>query len=309
MLSRPVAATTGNPSGFGYVSFGIGMNFGGMRPVKRTLWGLVAVVGLFGAACSQTSLDTAGDRSTGWIGRAPITEATAVTVFGISTLPSVEAFDLTSAGGLNWSNDELDSVVADGGGESPSQILATIWAHSSGVDEFVQAPRVDISSGIPGIKFPGAVPSGVNYVTSQVVFRLSGGTLGDPWFVAFGLWDVPPYSERREESQSAVLLVGPNPDTSAEASRRLCPVTQIEDALSCEEVELVSGRAALVQVEDGVRLQWAEGSFRYQLFYREPSDPSLPALVAESLVELASLDDQAFEAYRRVADLADSATG
>ena len=64
-----VAAKTGNPPGFGYVSVGVGMNFGGTRPVKRTLWGLVAVVGLVSAACGQTSLDTAGDRSTGWIDR------------------------------------------------------------------------------------------------------------------------------------------------------------------------------------------------------------------------------------------------
>ncbi len=277
--------------------------------MKRTLWGLIAVVGLIGAACSQTSLDTAGDRSTGWIGRAPVTEVTSVTVFDIPTLPTVDAFDLTSAGGLNWSNDELDSAVADGQTQDPSRILTAIWKGSTGVDEFVQAPRADISRAIPGIKFPGAIPSGVTHVTSQVVFRISGGLLGDPWFAAFGLWNVPPYSERREDGQSAVLLVGPNPEPSAETVGRMCPVAQIEDALSCEEIEILGGRGALVQVEDGVQLLWDEGAFRYQLFYREPSDPRLPALVAESLVELADLDDQAFEAYRRVAAIGTDSAG
>lgn len=273
----------------------------GRIPVKRTIIGLGTLLAIVGAACSATTFDSAGDRSTGWIGDVPQTEITASTVFNITTLAPVESFDLTSAGGMVWVNDDLPSVVGDGEELPPERVAARIWGGSTGVDAFVQARRGDMVQAIPGIRFPGAVPVGVEQVTSQMVYQTSGGALGDPWFAAFGLWKVEPYTMPRETGQSAVLLVGPNPDPEAPVPTLLCEVVKIADALTCDEVDVGDTRGALAKVDGGVRLQWDEGQFRYQLFYRDPPEPELPMLVAQSLVDLASLESDAFDAYREVA--------
>jgi hypothetical protein len=269
--------------------------------VKRTTIGIATILAVVAGACSPTSFDSAGDRSTGWIGDVPPTEVTVSTLFSISTLAAVESFELTSAGGLTWVNDSMPSVVDGGDSLDSSQVVSRIWSASTGVDAFVQASRADMAMAIPGIRFPGAVPAGVEQVTSQLVFNPSGGALGDPWFAAFGLWKVEPYSQARETGQAGVLLIGPNPTPDTEPPTLLCEVIRIADALTCDEVDVGDTRGALATVDGGVRLQWDSGNFRYQLFYRDPPEPALPMLVAQSLVDLASLESDAFDAYREVA--------
>lgn len=271
------------------------------RTVTRRLIATVVVMGTIVAACTTTTFDSAGDRSTSWIGDVPATELTVATVFNITTLPPVETVDLTSAGGMLWVNDEIAPVVPDGESLEAERVIDRIWDTSTGVDSFVQAHRSDITAAFPGIQFPGVVPVGVEHVTSQLVFNPSGGVLGEPWFAAFGLWTSEPYSVSRELGQSAVFFVGSNPDPEAEAPTLLCATLQLADALACEDVDLAETRAALFTVDGGIRLQWDSGSYRYQLFFRDPDDQLLPMLMADSLVDLGRLETDAFEAYRAVA--------
>lgn len=273
--------------------------------MNRRILGLLTAIAFVLAACGPGSLDSAGDRSTGWIGDVPPTEVTASTVFSVTTLAPVESVALSPAAGMVWVNDPLESAVGEGETPEPSRIVRRIWDRSTGLDSYVQAPRADIAAALPGVLFPGAVPSGVEHVTSQLVFRTSGGVLGDGWVAAFGMWTVPPYSEKRETGQQAVLLVGRNPDPDAEAPAPVCEVAAIADALSCSEVVIGDLRGAQAAVDGGVRLQWDQGDYRYQLFYRDPEEATLPALIASSMVELAALEDRAFDAFRAVASAID----
>jgi hypothetical protein len=256
------------------------------------------------AACGDAPLSDTGRRSTEWIGEAAPSTLPVASTEAVDEEVRVAALSLSSAAGLEWSNDVLDTSAP---GMEALDVIADVWRRNGDDEEFVQAHRFDIASALPGVKFPGAVPSSVEHVTSQLIYS-SGGRLDTAASAAFGLWSVPPYSQSRAVGQAAVLFIGREvPDSEAEGYIGPCGAVEIVDALGCQDLALGAIDAAEVTVPDGVRLVWWDGGYEYDLFYRTLDGPEVAELMAESMVELSRIEEEAFDAYRGVAGRLSSA--
>lgn len=249
------------------------------------------------AACGETSLGEVGQRSTDWIGDVQASSTSATTLLAQAVEARVAGLALSSAAGIEWVNDSL--TISDPGLDAAS-VAGAVWRRSGRADAYVQAHRADIASALPGVKFPGAIPASVEHVTSQLVYRPNTGRLASDVAAAFGLWSVQPYSQSRVVGQQAVLLVGLAGEPSEEIEDP-CVRVQLADALACRDLSIDGQEAAEFQVEGGVRFVWWDEVYRYELFYRTDDEPEVGLLMAESMVELAHIEEQAFEAYRGVA--------
>lgn len=249
------------------------------------------------AACSEDSFSDVGQRSTGWIGEVNAS-STIATIAAMEIVESrVAALSLSSAAGLKWVNDGLDFSEP---GMDAATVAGEVWRRSGRADAYVQAHRADIASALPGVKFPGAIPASVEHVTSQLVYKPNTGRLDHDIAAAFGLWSVQPYSQSRVIGQQAVLLVGISEDPTEEIPPA-CDRAQIADALGCRDISIEEMQAAELQVDGGVRFVWWDTGYRYELFYRTDDDPEVGLLMAGSMVDLAHIEEDAFEAYRGVA--------
>lgn len=171
--------------------------------MKRTI--LLISIALLVAACGDTGmLDGLGDRSVGYVhGETTSTTSTTEAVFAEAPQGTVRSTDLV------WYNDAIE-------GESPTMetnvAISTVWSRGDGITSVIQASRREIAAALPGIQFPELVPDTSGWVTSQLVFDVASGLLGQDTSAQFGLWQREPYVT--EGGRIAVMRV--RPATSAD---------------------------------------------------------------------------------------------
>lgn len=224
--------------------------------VRRNPVLAVLTVSLLLAGCGEAGLlDGVGERTR----RVVVGETTTTT-----TLVAVAAGDedegLVNAAEVLWFNDDIDPQSTG----DPDEVIAAVWERQLN-SRFVQAARREIAAALPALSFPSLVPQQVRWVTSQLVYNQTSGTLDPDTLAAFGLWSAEPYQS--DTAQVAVLRVGRAP-TDAPAARS----------------EIV-----VVDVPDGVSLGWTESGHSYELFCRSEVSEALCLDTAESSVGLTGL--------------------
>jgi hypothetical protein len=172
--------------------------------LKRTIL-LTSVVTLLVAACGDSGLlDGLGDRSVGYVhGETTSTTSTTEAVFAETPQGTVRANDLV------WYNDGIEN-------ESPTMetnvAISTVWSRGDGITSVIQASRREIAAALPGVQFPELVPDTAGWVTSQLVYDVASGLLGQDTAAQFGLWEREPYVT--DGGRTAVMRV--RPATSAD---------------------------------------------------------------------------------------------
>ncbi len=217
---------------------------------------VVAIGALVLAACGEAGLlDGVGDRT-----REAVVGSTTTTL-AVDAVPAGNADEaLIPAVDLLWFNDDIDPQYTG----ASAEVVAQVWRRQLN-SRFVQASRAEIAAALPGLRFPELVPQQVRWITSQLVYLQTSGTLDQDTSAAFGLWTAEPY--RSDRAQLGVLRVGrAGVDTPTERS------------------ELVASA-----VPDGVSVAWSEGGHRYELFCRSEVSEELCIAVGESSAPLALL--------------------
>lgn len=208
------------------------------------------------ASCGEAGLlDGVGDRTRAYVqGDATTTTAIVAVLAGRGDEGLVRAVE------VQWFNDGIPGEVVG----TSDEVTRGVWERQLS-SRFVQASRAEIAQALPAIKFPDLVPETVEWVTSQLVFDLSTGTLDPDISAAFGFWTAEPYQSER--ARLAVLRVG-----------RVA-------------TDLVQSRSQVVPiiVPDGISLGWTEAGHRYELFCRSDISEELCADVADSAITLAGL--------------------
>ncbi len=224
----------------------------GMRRLGLTL----GMVGLLLSGCGEAGLlDGVGDRTRDVVRGDATTTTTVVAVVVGSSFE-----ELVSAADVLWFNDDIDPQHT-----GPSDaVVAAVWERQLS-SRFVQASRTEIAAALPGLVFPELVPQQARWITSQLVYNETSGTLDADTSAAFGLWTAEPYQS--DTSRLGVLRVGRAP-LEALASRS----------------EIVA-----VAVPDGVSLGWTESGHKYELFCRTEVSEELCIEIANSSVPLIDL--------------------
>ncbi len=208
-------------------------------------------------ACGESGpLEGVGQRSAAWV-----TAATIPTTTPPEVVAEVGDEGLVGAGDILWVNDDIGPDEAT---DDPQAMIATVWRRQLG-SRFVQASRVEISTALPTIRFPEAVPEDVRWVTSQLVFDPATGLLDADTSAAFGLWIVEPYTS--EGGRLGVLRVGVAPDGVGGAKSDVVPIV----------------------VPDGLSLGWTEAGLRYELFCQAAVTDAVCTAISESFVPLSDL--------------------
>lgn len=216
-----------------------------------------AAFGVVVAACGTAGpLDGLGERSSEWVHEV---EATVVASPVVDLEPSPG--ETAATADVLWFNDDLEEQTS---GDDPESVVAGVWGRRTG-SRFVQASRAEVVAAVPGIMFPAQVPSDVRWITSQLVFDSSSGTLDGETSAAFGLWQAEPYSIT--DGRIGVLRVGPASEAIAPERSDVIPIV----------------------VPDGISLGWSEAGFRYELFCRSAVSEGLCDQVADSFVPLSEL--------------------
>lgn len=217
---------------------------------------LILTVALLVTACGEAGLlDGVGDRTRGLV----VGETTTTTA-PVAVAAGEGDEGLVRAGDILWFNDEIQPQASG----TSDEVVDTVWDRRLS-SRFVQASRREIASALPSLGFPSLVPQQVRWVTSQLVYNPTSGTLDLDTQAAFGLWTAEPY--RSATAQLGVLRVGRAP------------------------VDVPSGRSEIVTiaVPDGVSLAWTEAGHRYELFCRSEVSEDLCRDTAESSVTLSGL--------------------
>jgi hypothetical protein len=165
-----------------------------------------------------------------------------------------------------WINDDLDAGVGLIGRDA---LITAVWSRGTAASSYIQASRREIAAALPGIRFPRLIPSGVGWISSQLVYDPQSATLDPAAAAAFGMWSEVPYSAPRNEAQLAVLRVG------------------FDSFGDIEEGDISSFRVA-----EGRELSWAQGGFVYQLFCRTGVTEASCFAMAESAGLLSLLDPE-----------------
>lgn len=224
--------------------------------VKRTMMAVIATAAVLVAGCGEAGiLDGVGDRT-----RSAVVGSTTTTT-PPATVPAGDVDEaLVSTTDVLWFNDELGAP----GTIEPDAVIAAVWGRQ-GNSRFVQSSRTEIALALPALGFPSLVPEQVQWVTSQLVYNQTSGTLDLDTSAAFGLWSAEPYTTNT--AQLGVLRVGR------------------------AAVDTPSARSELtvVAVPDGVSAGWSESGLRYELFCRTEVSEDLCVETAESSVPLAGL--------------------
>ncbi len=221
--------------------------------LKRVL--IVAAFSLVVAACGEMGvLDGAGDLSDEFIYGGLSTTTTTTTPIVVANGEVI----LASSEKATWVNDSLPDQASG----AIQTVIAQTWRRGDG-ERFVQASRAEIVIALPGISFPVAVPEGVQWVTSQLVFDVASGTLDADVSAAFGLWADQPYSS--DEGRRGVLRVG-----------------------SAAGTTLVEGEIRPESRTEGFVMSWVTGDYRYELFCPTPITEAACTAVAESAAPLAA---------------------
>lgn len=222
--------------------------------VVRKLFTFVVVGAVLIAACGEAGvLDGVGDRTRGAvIGETTTTETLVAVAAGIDDEGLVASSDAL------WFNDDMDPEHTG----TPAEVISAVWKRQLN-SRFVQASRREIASALPVLAFPEYVPQQVRWITSQLVYYETSGTLDQDTLAAFGLWTAEPYQS--DTAQLGVLRVG-------RAS-----------------IETPAARSELVSfvVPDGISVGWTESGHRYELFCRSDVSEELCLEVAHSAAPLA----------------------
>lgn len=208
------------------------------------------------AGCGDAGLlDGVGDRT-----RAVVQGDTTTTSEPVAVAAGASDEGLIPAQDVLWFNDDIDPQFT---GASP-EVIAAVWRRQLG-SRFVQASRREIAAAMPSLSFPSLVPQQVRWVTSQLVYIDTSGSLDPDTSAAFGLWTSEPY--RSDTARLGVLRVGRG---------------QPDDPSARSEISVIA-------VPDGVSLEWTEAGNRYELFCRSEVSEELCLEVAASSVPLSGL--------------------
>ena len=233
------------------------------------------------AACSNDPLQAIGQRSSEWIN-----EPTVPTTLRVETTTPT----IMDSSQLLWTNDEI--AVADPA--DVEGVLATVFSRRQG-DRFIQASRFEIAAALPDVSFPGEVPFGAEWVSSQLVFD-SDGSLADDPSAAFGIWTVEPYTRSRSVGQMIILRVSSDLEVATELSTgEVEPSCSLFADRTIDECEILT-----VGLRDVWRLStagdttmiWFEGPYRYELFGRSFVPVDVLTDMSGEMVPLAALEAQ-----------------
>jgi hypothetical protein len=210
----------------------------------------VAILAVTMAACSATSLNNLGSRSSGWIGSGASASAEPSARVVTPSVPS---------GDVQWFNDGLDqSVVPDG----VDAVISQITKRSSGPERYLQATRLEIAIALPGLQFPKLLPAQVVSITSQLVVSPTKDRLDTDVLAAFGLWTVEPYTKSRSVGQRGTLVIGTIQSTTA------CERLGIVAGSSCTDETVGVLDTTRIDAESGQTWVWTDNAYEYQLFLR-----------------------------------------
>jgi hypothetical protein len=228
-----------------------------MTVVRRML--IVVIAAMLMVACSDP-LGGVGDLSR----RVVHGDETSTTA---TTAPAEDpGVALEEIGEAAWINDDLDAGVGLIGRDA---LITAVWSRGDSTSSYIQASRAEIAAALPGIRFPRLVPTGVGWISSQLVYDRQSATLDPATAAAFGMWSGVPYSAPRNEAQLAVLRVG------------------LDSFGDIEEGDVSSFRVA-----EGRELSWAQGGYVYQLFCRTGVTEASCFAMAESTGLLSLLDPE-----------------
>lgn len=183
---------------------------------------------------------------------------TTTTVFAVVAGTGDER--LIGAAHVQWFNDEVANQMTG----TPDVVIAGVWQRELN-SRFVQSSRAEIAAALPSITFPELVPETVLWITSQLVYDETTGTLDPDISAAFGIWTADPY--QFDGARLGVLRVG-------KAAGDLLPTR--------------SGIVSII-VPDGLSLGWQEAGYRYELFCRSDISEELCVDVASSAAPLSGL--------------------
>ncbi len=215
---------------------------------------VLVVIALAVVGCGDQGLfDGVGDRTRTFV------EGETTTTVAIPTVAAGAAGEaVVDVSDVGWFNDSKEFQATG----TPTEVIAEVWRNRPDVNRFVQSSRAEIAAALPGIGFPELVPEDVRWITSQLVYQPTQGTLDPDTSAAFGLWASEPYQS--DAGRVGVLRVGRAPIGS--------PI----------------GRSELssIVVPDGLSLGWTEGLLRYELFCSAQISSQLCEEVAMSTVAL-----------------------
>lgn len=244
-------------------------------PARKAL-ALFAIVAL--SACGHAPLESIGLRSSGWLNEPTVP----TTIVVDTTTPSF--FPVST---VQWANDGIDNQNLD----DVEAMLLEIFERREG-DRYVQASRAEITTAIPDVAFPDIVPTGAQWVSSQLVFETDGRLSTDP-MVAFGIWSAEPYTRSRSVAQMVVLRVFDDPERAEElatgAAEPNC--TQLADRAS-DSCELISEGARVMWLLDesnGTTVIWYDGTHRYEMYGRTFVSGQILRQMTASMVPLTSI--------------------
>ncbi len=223
--------------------------------MKRLAIGALAL-SVFLVGCGDVGLlDGVGDRTRAFVEGDVTTTTTLVPV-----VAGRGDEGLIGATGVQWFNDD----IADQMTGTPDEVINGVWRRELN-SRFVQSSRMEIAAALPSIMFPDLVPETVRWITSQLVYDETTGTLDPDTSAAFGIWTADPYQS--DPARLGVLRVG-------KAANDLLPTRS-------DIVPII--------VPDGISLGWTEAGHRYELFCRSDISEELCVDVANSTSPLSGL--------------------
>lgn len=238
---------------------------------------MVLVTALIVAACGDSPLESLGWRSSDWINEPTVP----TTVPIVTTTPTVVASDE-----LMWVNDELGGSLGD-----QDAVVAAVFERREG-DRFIQASRSEIAIALPDVAFPGRVPAGAGWVSSQLVVDNDGTVAEDP-SAAFGIWSAEPYTRSRSVAQMAVLRVSMDLDAATELATgevaASCALFSERAIDACELIAVEDRDTWLLTESGGLTVLWYEGPYRYELFGRAFVSPAVLQDMSGEMEPLATL--------------------
>jgi len=214
----------------------------------------VAVVVLTG--CGEAGVfDGLGDRT-----REAVKGGTTTTTVLIAVAAGVDDEGLVRSDDVLWFNDDITPQFTG----TSQEVMNAVWQRQLG-SRFVQAARSEIAVALPSVVFPALVPQQVRWITSQLVYAETSGTLDTETSAAFGLWSGEPYQS--DTARIGVLRVGRAP----------------------LEAPAVRSQITSIEVPDGVSLGWTQSGHRYELFCQAEVSEDLCIEVSLSAVPLLDL--------------------
>lgn len=231
------------------------------------------------SACGEAPLQGLGQRSAEWINEPEIVTTTA---------PPVTTPLFIDVVNLQWANEDIVNPNLD----DPDVVLATVFQRREG-DRFIQASREEIAAVLPAVEFPGQVPFGAEWISSQLVIENSGLLSTNP-SAAFGFWSAEPYTRSRSVAQMAVLRVAVDPDGATEVAQTgedlSCARFAERSTDLCQIFELDGKQVWRLTGSGGVTLIWFADRYRYELFGRDFLTLDVLERMASNTVLLAQLE-------------------